>query len=163
MPLLFPVALRVSGIFVSYRYKSLRRASFNTRAARINHKYLRSIRKHDAIRYEYMNVCSCPKENNKYLLLLLYFTPLSRQIQPENKSLIWVGEKKSPEKYKKTKKKRRLVMHCISLLPFLFCFLLLSLISLFVGVTPICLLLLLLSSHCFHWLWQFLIYAAVEQ
>lgn len=54
-------------------------------------------------------------------------------------------------------------MHCISRMPFLFCFLLLSLISLFVGVTPIYLLLLLLSSHCSHWLWQFLIYAAVEQ
>lgn len=38
-----PVAPRVS---VSYRYKSLRRASFNTRAVRINHNYLKSIRKH---------------------------------------------------------------------------------------------------------------------
>lgn len=54
--------------------------------------------------YVCMYVCICLKENNKYLLLLLYFTPLSRQIQPENKSLIWVGEKKSPEKYKKQKK-----------------------------------------------------------
>lgn len=72
--------------------------------------------------YVCMYVCSCPKENNKYLLLLLYFTPLSRQIQPENKSLIWVGEKKSPEKYKKQKKNDALL--CIAFLwcLFFFCF-----------------------------------------
>lgn len=96
--------------------------------------------------YEYVYARSVgeAQENNKYLLLFLYFTPLSRQIQLENKR----------DKREKPRKKR-LVMHCICLLPFLQ--------FLFVFYCCLCfrysyyLLLLLLSSHCSHWLWQFLI------
>jgi len=117
---------------VSYRYKSSRRASFNTRAVRINHNYLNSIWKY-AQNSEAAAVPTTRITTNKYLLLLLYFTPLSRQIQIQNK-----------RNERKEKPRKKCVVLCIA---FFISFLSWRCCCLFVII--ICyLLLLLLSSHC---------------
>lgn len=141
-----PAAPRVS---VSYRYKSLRRASFNTRAVRINHNYLKSIRKHTIWILYICPECRRSTWKQQIFIIIVVF----HAFKPTDTA----GEQK---RQKRKAPKKRLVMHCISPVAFSlvsFCFLLLFLVCCLCCCYSYYLLLLLLSSHCSHWLWQFLI------